>query len=106
MTTLRVIQSNGNGTVTKMGDFCYSGIRSFSANDTERETLFILKEDDRKYAITFTSAFTGETNEEGQNIFIVTTTPKTVEITGTDFEAVHLMSNRQLKQDTYRFCAG
>ena len=97
MTKLRVIQSNSNGFVSKLGDLCYSGIKSFTdTNPREsRLTLFILKnEDGTKDISIFESVFSGDINDEGQNVFVCVTTPVVVRNIETD---VHLMSNIEAK---------
>ena len=97
MTKLRVIQSNSNGFVSRLGHLCYSGIKSFTdTNPREsRLTLFILKnEDGTKDISIFKSVFTGEVNELGQHIFVCVTTPVISRGVDTD---VHLMSNIESK---------
>ena len=94
---LRVIQSNDQGWVSKVGDHCWSGLKSFSAKDksTIRKTLFIFKRNDgfRDFAV-FDSVYTGRRNAENKYIFKVTTMPLVLK--DQDF-MVHLMSCKEDK---------
>ena len=92
MTKFRVIQSNSNGFVSELGNVCFSGLKSFTdSNPREsRLTLFILKnEDGTKDVSVFESVWSGETNEEGQYVFVAVTRPVVARGLQTD---VHLMS--------------
>ena len=102
---LRVIQSNSNGQVEKIGDFCFSGLKSFSdKNPSEvKQTLFIYKEDKMKLASVFDSTFTGDITEDGKFVFQVITPPMTVNLTDTEFSEVHLMSSSDLKHSVVEF---
>ena len=104
---LRVIQSNNNGTVSNIGDYCYSGIKSFrDADPTEaRETLFIHKQGDRVEASLFQSTL-WDTNTEGGYVFRVSTTPRVVDITDTPYSHVHLMSTSALKEQVVAHIKG
>ena len=96
---LRVIQSKSNGFVSQLGDLCYSGIKSFT-NTNPREsrlTLFILNNEDGTTDVSvFESVWSGETNNEGQNIFVTVTTPVVVRNVNTK---VHLMSSLDDKME-------
>ena len=97
MTKFRVIQSNSNGFVSELGNVCFSGLKSFTdSNPREsRLTLFILKnEDGTKDVSVFESVFSGETNEDGQYVFVAVTTPVVARGLQTD---VHLMSDLDSK---------
>ena len=96
---LRVIQSNNNGFVSKLGDLCYSGRKSFSDTNSQevRPTLFILKKEDGTKDISiFESVFSGEVNEDGQYVFVCVTTPAVAYDVKTD---VHLMSSNDSKNE-------
>jgi hypothetical protein len=98
-TKLRVIQSNSNGFVTKLGDCCFSGLKSFTDENPResRLTLFILKnEDGSKDVSVFESVFSGEKNNEGQHIFVTVTNPVVVRNVNTP---VHLMSSLSDKME-------
>jgi len=94
---LRVVQSNNNGWVSKKGDKCWSGLKSFRDADasTLRRTLFIFKRTDgkRDFAV-FDSKWTGYKNADNKYVFEVTSPPITLK--DSDF-FVHLMSPRGLK---------
>jgi hypothetical protein len=96
---LRVIQSNNNGWVSKKGDKCWSGLKSFRDRDasTRRRTLFIFKRTDgkRDFAL-FDSEWTGCKNAEDKYVFEIVSSP--VILRSSDF-FVHLMSPRELKWD-------
>ena len=103
---LRVIQSNQNGFVTKLGDLCFSGLKSFTdTNPREaRLTLFILKNEDGTSDVSvFESVWSGEKNEEGQNVFVCVTTP--VIARGVDTK-VHLMSSLDEKLEVVNSVLG
>lgn len=96
---LRVIQSNNNGSVTNLGDVCYSGLKSFTDENPResRLTMFILKNDDGTKDISlFESVYSGLKNEIGQYIFVCVTQPLVVENVNTN---VHLMSSLKDKMD-------
>ena len=98
MNKLRVIQSNQNGFVTKLGDQCFSGLKSFTdTNPREsRLTLFLLKnEDGTKDVSVFESVYSGVKNELGQHVFVCVTEPVVISHVDTD---VHLMSSLDKKQ--------
>ena len=105
MSKLRVIQSNNNGSVTKLGDLCYSGQQSFSVkNPSEiRQTLFILKSENKVQVSVFDSVFSGETNSEGMNVFVCVSTPKVVDITNTELSNIHLMSSLEDKMNVVSY---
>jgi hypothetical protein len=94
---LRVIQSNNNGWVSKKGDKCWSGLKSFRGKDktTLRRTLFIFKRHDgkRDFAL-FDSEWTGCKNAEGKYVFEIVSRP--IVLRDSDF-FVHLMSPKGLK---------
>jgi len=94
---LRVVQSNNNGWVSKKGDKCWSGLKSFRDADasTLRRTLFIFKRTDgkRDFAV-FDSKWTGYKNADNKYVYEVTSPPITLK--DPDF-FVHLMSPRGLK---------
>ena len=96
---LRVIQSNSNGFVSQLGDLCFSGIKSFT-NTNPREsrlTLFLLKNEDGTTDVSvFESVWSGETNNEGQYIFVTVTTPEFKRNVNTK---VHLMSSLDDKME-------
>ena len=96
---LRVIQSNSNGFVSQLGDLCFSGIKSFTdVNPREsRLTGFILNNEDGTTDVSvFESVWSGETNNEGQYIFVTVTTPVVVRNVNTK---VHLMSSLDDKME-------
>ncbi len=96
---LRVIQSNSNGFVSELGKTCFSGIKSFTdVNPREsRLTLFLLKNEDGTTDVSvFESVWSGETNNEGQYIFVTVTTPEFKRNVNTK---VHLMSSLDDKME-------
>ena len=103
--TIRIIQSNDNGSVENIGDFCFSGLRSFTRETPfeVRSTLFIHKVGDRKFGTVFRSVWTGQTNDEGQFIFVCVSTPQTMELTDTPFSEVHLMSDLKTKEEVFSY---
>ena len=88
---LRVIQSNDNGWVSKVGDQCWSGLKSFREKDgfALRRTLFICKRTDglRVFAV-FDSVYTDKRDAENKYIFEVKTKPLVLK--GSQF--FHIMS--------------
>jgi hypothetical protein len=94
---LRVIQSNNNGWVSKKGEHCWSGLKSFRDKDKValRRTLFIFKRSDgkRDFAL-FDSKWTGDKNAEDKYVFEIVSRP--VILKDSDF-SVHLMSSRDVK---------
>lgn len=105
MSKLRVIQSNDNGFVTNVGDLCYSGLKSFSDKNPQeiRQTLFILKSEDRVQVSVFDSVFSGETNTDGMNKFVCVSTPKIVDVTNTELSNIHLMSSLDDKMNVVSY---
>ena len=96
---LRVVQSNANGYTQKVGDFCWSGLKSFTAKDPHerRFTLFIFKRNDGFRDLScFYSVFTGDRDQDNKYIFKVVTKPKV--LLRSDF-MVHLMSPKAVKFD-------
>ena len=96
-TPLRVIQSNDQGWVYKVGDHCWSGLKSFRDKDKFelRRTLFIFKRADglRDFAV-FDSVYTDKRDAENKYIFEVKTKPMVLK----DQELmVHLMSRKEDK---------
>ena len=96
---LRVIQSNSNGFVSQLGKTCFSGIKSFTNTDPResRLTLFLLKNKDGSTDVSvFESVWSGETNNEGQYIFVTVTSPVIKRNVNTK---VHLMSSLDDKME-------
>ena len=96
-TPLRVIQSNNQGWVSKVGDHCWSGLKSFREKDkfALRRTLFIFKRTDglRDLAV-FDSVYTDKRDAENKYIFKVETKPLVLK--NQEF-MVHLMSRKEDK---------
>ncbi len=99
---LRVIQSNNNGWVSKKGDRCWSGLKSFRDKDqsTLRRTLFVFRRSDgkRDFAL-FDSVWTGCKNAEDKYVFEIVSAP--VILRGSEF-FVHLMSPRDVKWEAVK----
>ena len=96
---VRFIQSKSNGFVSQLGDLCYSGIKSFTNTDPRESRLtgFILNNEDGTTDVSvFESVWSGETNNEGQYIFVTVTTPVLVRNVNTK---VHLMSSLDDKME-------
>ena len=99
MSKLRVIQSNDRGFVANMGDKCYSKTNSFTSLEPRevRLTLFILKKKDGTVDVSvFESVWSGEKDEDGQNIFVCISTPTISYDVDTK---VHLMSSLDDKME-------
>ena len=94
---LRVIQSNNNGYPKVIKDRCWSGLKSFTA-DNEKETrytLFIFKRKDGCRDLScFDSMWTGEIDNDNKYIFEVTSPPKVLMDANI---MVHLMSPKDVK---------
>ena len=95
---LRVIQSNEMGFPCALGNQCWSGLKSFTANEeksglTLRKTLFILKRSDglRDFAV-FESVF--DHFRDREYVFEITSTPVALR---DQTMMVHLMSRKEIK---------
>ena len=99
-TKLRVIRSNEMGFPSRVGDPCWSGLKSFTAKEeksdqTLRKTLFILKRRDglRDFAV-FNSVYDYFRDEDRKYVFKIVSMP----IVLRDQELmVHLMSRKDVK---------
>ena len=105
MSKLRVIQSNDNGFVSNVGDLCFSGQTSFTNRNPQeiRQTLFILKSEDRVQVSVFDSVYSGETDSDGMNKFVCISTPNVVDITDTELSNIHLMSSLEDKMNVVNY---
>ena len=97
---LRIIQSNEMGFPSAIGDQCWSGLKSFTAQEeksgsTHRKTLFILKRSDgmRDYAV-FESVFVRFREKDRKYIFEITSVPIVLR---DQVMMVHLMSRKNVK---------
>ena len=97
---LRVIQSSEMGFPSAKGNQCWSGLKSFTAQEeksgsTHRKTLFILKRSDgmRDYAV-FESVFVRFREKDREYIFEITFVPIVLR---DQAMMVHLMSRKNVK---------
>jgi len=97
---LRVIQSNEMGFPSKVGDQCWSGLKSFTAREeksgsTVRKTLFILKRKNglRDFAV-FDSEYVDYRDKDRKYVFEIISVPVVLR----DQQLmVHLMSRKDIK---------
>ena len=97
---LRVIQSNEMGFPSAIGNQCWSGLKSFTANEersglTLRKTLFILKRSNglRDFAV-FESVFHHFREKDRKYVFEIRTVPIALR---DQTMMVHLMSRKDIK---------
>lgn len=97
---LRVIQSNEMGFPSRVGDPCWSGLKSFTAKEekigcTLRKTLFILKRKDglREFAV-FDSTFIHFRDADRKYVFEIASKP--IVLRDQDM-MVHLMSRKEIR---------
>ena len=97
---LRVIQSNEMGFPSAIGNQCWSGLKSFTANEersglTLRKTLFILKRSNglRDFAV-FESVFLYFREKDRKYVFEITSAPIALR---DQTMMVHLMSRKEIK---------
>ena len=102
---IRIIQGNDSELPINKGDFCWSGLKSFTdERSTTRKTLFIRKNRDKtKDLCVFDSEFDSYRQEDKKYLFKVISKPKVLINAPTN---VHLMSSSKDKLEAISLVEG
>tara|TARA_A100001035_G_C27551174_1_gene394180 strand:- start:233 stop:601 length:369 start_codon:yes stop_codon:yes gene_type:complete len=102
---IRIIQGNDSELPINKGDFCWSGLKSFTdERSTIRKTLFIRKNRDKtKDLCVFDSEFDSYRQEDRKYLFKVISKPKVLINAPTN---VHLMSSSKDKLEAISLVEG